>query len=317
MRSIVFGISAWGSHLDTFFQYGLPSLMARGNLPELAKKYQVIFNFHTDNAGYERLLHSSFPFLWQAKNEVTNEDKYTQLGRHQNDDLRYAKSSGADYHLCMPDYVYSENCFRGILSAVERGHKAIARLVVSTAQEAITPFLSRSRSAIELATLSLVHMHPGVKHWLVPPDGMPNNHVMVWVGPYGLHMCSPHLSPVFIANDAIRLGDSDLPLDCILDKVVDGPIYCPKPDDGIVIIELSPKDSRVPNDDPVDLKEFCRIMRVNTKNSSKQLEIFEQETIDPINGDMIDDEWGVDISDQKAIVMKALRGEYALERKDF
>lgn len=326
MKPLLIGTTVYGDHFDTFLRYGLPSLMADGNLPILKNKRDISLTIHTDknsrfrldnyfsqknnNKNKEKIVSSNnyFSFPLHLIIDVTDEEKYLQLGRHQNADLRKAKEIGADYHCLMPDFIYSENCFAGVIAAIERGHKAIARLVVSTVQEDIAPELDRPRSAIDLATLSLLHIHPGIKHWLVSKEGCPNNHVLAWEGRDTLRMCSPHQTPVYIANEAIRLDDSNLPLDCILDKVIDGDIYCPKPEDGIVIIEVSPKDSRQPNDTPVDLEEFVRIMHTDTKGSARQLQLFNEETVDLIDRKSLGSTWwnDIDISEKKTIVRNAL-----------
>lgn len=285
--------------------------MAEGNIPALAKEREIFLYIHTDESGFSRLsneLRIPNYVSFHCRIDVYPEEKYSQLGRHQQHDLKSSKETGADYHLLMPDFIYSDNCFAGVLKAVERGHKAIARLVVSTTMETILPELNKPRSAIDLATLSLQHIHKGVKHWLVNGVGLPNTHVLAWEGKNTLTMCSPHQTPVYIANEVIKISDGKVSLDAILDKVIEGDIYCPIPDDGIVIIEVSPKDSRESNDKKIDLKEFCRIFKCDVGNSLKQLEIFKSKTVDRINRKALGDVfWNdVEISEQKSIVDRKL-----------
>ena len=307
MKSILLGLTVYGEHhVNMFLKYGLPSLMSPGNFDALRKERDVGLIVHTDKESAPLLRGLPFPML-----DVTTENKYEQLGRHQNYDLKIAKESGSDYHCLMPDYVYSEKCFEGVMRAVNRGHKVISRLVVSTEMESILPEIDRPRSAIDLATLSLIHIHPGVKHWLATSRGYPNTHVIAWEGRDTLTLCSPHQSPVYIANEAIRLDGDNISLDAVLDKITAGEVYCPKPDDGIVIIEISPHDSRTANDERVDLAEFCRIMKADTKGSERQLYIFDQETIDPINREMLGDTYwnDVEIANQRSIINQAIRGD--------
>lgn len=293
-------MTCYGSYVDTFFDYCLPSLMAQGNLPTLCKHFEVGFVIHTDKESAPRFKELKAALF----HDITDGDKYEMTGKHQNHDLTLAKILGADYHLCMPDFIYSENCFAGVIKAIERGHKAIARLVVSTVKEDITPELNRPRSAIDLATLSLQHMHPGIQNWRATKDGYyPNTHVLAWETKDRLRMCSPHMTPVYIANEAID-ACSNYPLDSILDIVVAGDIYLPQPEDDMVIIEISPRDGRKPEETRVDLKEFNRIFQWDTRSSKKQLQLFQQETVDAIRGS---GEWNdVEISEQKAIVRHAL-----------
>jgi hypothetical protein len=284
MKPILFGVTVYGdAYLDFFLRYTLPSLMADGNWPVLE---HIILHIHTDAKGWARLTHDlNTPnnVSIRVHIDVTNEDKYEQLGRHQNQDLREAKKIGANFHLLMPDFIYSENCFAGVLKAVAKGHKAIVRLVMSTVAETILPELKRPRSAIDLATLAFQNIHPGIRNWLITEKGYPKTHVIAWVGKDTIRMCSPHCSPVYIANEAIHLTDSQSTLDAILDKVIIGDIYCPKPEDGIVIIEVSPLDSRKPQYECVSLEGFCHGFKWDTKNSPRQLAIFMEETVDAIH----------------------------------
>lgn len=317
-KPFLMGMSVWGAYIDTFLKWTLPSLMTAGNLPALCKKYHVLIDIHTDAAGGD-YIRSRLPFIAGVDFRVAldvdlQEEKYTQLGRHQHSDLREAKRIGADYHLLMPDFIYSENCFAGVISASKK-HKAIARLVMSTTQEEITQELNYYRNdgalsvaANHLATLGIKHIHSGVKHWFASRESYPNTHVLAWQSENLLHMCSPHCSPVFIANEVIHIPSSIKSLDSILDQIITGDIYCTKPDDGIVIIEMSPKSNRRPNDNRIDIVEFCRIFRWDTNNSARQWALFTEETIDPICRDILGGEYwnDVDISKQKSIVINAL-----------
>ncbi len=279
-RHLLMGVTCYGQyHVDLFHKYCLPSLMAKGNLPALMKEYNVGIVLHTDEAS-AKLFKKGLP---APILDVTHENKYTQLGKHQNKDLRIAKDLGADYHCLMPDYVYSEDYFIGVLNAVERGHKAIVRLVMSSIEEDMTPELDRPRSAIDLSTLALKHIHPGIRNWCITPKGYPRTHVIAYVGKDTIRMQSPHCSPVYIANEVMNPIDSEFPLDSILDEIIIGDIYCPKPEDGIVMIELSARNSRVPQYACVEMEEFLRIFKWDTRDSLRQKYIFEQETVDAIH----------------------------------
>lgn len=126
MRPIVLGASIWGEHhIRMFLDYCLPSLRANGNLPALKKERDVQFIIHTRKEDADRF---SSLGEYTIMLDVDDSDKYAQLGIHQNSDLATAKYLEADYHCLMPDFVYSENFFSGMLKAINKGHKAIARL---------------------------------------------------------------------------------------------------------------------------------------------------------------------------------------------
>jgi hypothetical protein len=302
MRPILFGMTCYGDdYIRKFFDYCLPSLNTPGNLGALMKERDVRILIHTDKAGWEIFRRIGVPIII----EDMGGDKYMALGRHQHMDLAVAKEMGADYHLLMPDFVYSENCFTGMIKAIERGHKAIARLIVSTVQEEMHPHITRPRSALDLATLSLLHMHPGVKHWLATKEGYPGTHVVSWEGKHELRMCSPHASPVYIANEAIRPVNSTYPIDSLLDAVIDGDIYFPQPEDEMVIVELSPGGGREKLTQRVDETEFKRQFAWDTRGEQKQWEIFNKETVDAINRLVLESDWwnDIEISEQKAHIM--------------
>lgn len=304
MKPIILGTTVYGRHIDLFVNWCLASILSLGNLPALSKERFIKINLHTDHKG--RCLLPSMMSLHNMKslpanveftliNDVTIEEKYALLGRHQNADLREAKEIGADYHCLMPDFIYSENAFAGILAAVERGHKAIGRLVMSTAQEFVCSRLEKYRydgalvvPHIDLATIGLSHIHTGCANWLAQEDSYPDCHVQAFETKNTLRMLSPHLSPVYIAHEAIKIPDNNMPLDCQLNAITSEPIYCPKVEDGIGIIEITPRNARISNNKRVDLTEFSRIFRVNTRHSFAQYTIFNEETVDPLNRDLLE-----------------------------
>lgn len=289
MKKLLLAMTCYGSYIDTFFQYCWPSLQTAGNLPLLRKHRDVEILIHTDHYGMDK-----FDFVGNATLDNMQGDKYDILGRHQHEDLKMAKEVGADYSCLMPDNVYSENCFAGILKMIERGCTGIVRLLPSTTMEDISPVLDGYRRdsilavpASDLATLGLVHLHPGVRCWRASDAGYPHTHVVVWDAKDTLHQHSPHCTPVYIANEAICVDDSILPIDSNIDRVIMGIISCPRAEDEAVIIEVTPRDNRKPNDKHVDLQEFCRIFKHNTRGSLRQLQVFYSGTIDPINRTML------------------------------
>jgi hypothetical protein len=299
MKKIVLGISIWGEHYQKMFlDFCLPSLMAPGNLPALAKEREIILHIYT-TAECMEAINLNLPFFLKRKFteiETPLGDKYAHLGAMQRNQLQFAHDSGADYHLLMPDYVYSENCFTGILSANALGRKAIARLVMSTKMEGIVPKLTRYRIGTtiavphaNLATLALSNIHPACRNWLAQTNDYPSTHVQVFVARNNMRMLSPHQSPVFVAHEAITVPTSMMPLDSQLDKITSAKWYCPKEDDGICMIEITPATARTPDYKRVGIKEFCRVFKFGSP-SKTQWELFNEETVDPINRYMLPSE---------------------------
>ncbi len=305
-------MTCYGSYIDTFYNYCWPSLLSEGNLPALRKERDVAIVIHTDEAGMDKFEGVGKTFLGNMQG-----DKYDLLGRHQHQDLKTAKEHGADYSCLMPDNIYSENCFANILKLVDCGHQAIVRLLPSTTMEDMSPLLDKYRNrnvlsvpGVDLATLALANLHRGVNCWRATGGNYPQIHVIVWEGKDVVHQHSPHVTPMYIANEVIHADESELPIDSNIDKVIIGDIYCPKSGDDAVIIEISPRNNREPDTTRVDLNEFCRIFNFNTRNSKRQLQVFVDGTIDPINREMLGDHYwnDVEISEQKAIIVRALGG---------
>lgn len=284
---ILLGMSVWGDYVDKFLHWTLPSLMAPGNLPSI----EAVFNIHTDEEGYKKLNH--LPYNINFYFDVTKEDKYFQLGKHQEKDLKKAKELKADYHCLMPDFIYSENTFRGIMEASQK-HKVIGRLIMSSVQENICPELEKFRydgvlliPHITLSTLALKYIHPGINYWLAEEYVYPNIHIQCFEMENTLVMLSPHVSPVFIASDAINLPGDGWPVDSRLDKITNEPIYCTKLEDGICITEITPKHSRKIDNRKLNIMEFALMLRYNCSYSDKLLKLFNEPTIDPINRSML------------------------------
>lgn len=313
MKPIILGTTVYGErYANLFLKYCLPSLMAPGNLDALRAERDVGLVIHTDKETAPLLQGVPFPIL-----DVTNEEKYLQLGRHQHYDLDVAKKTGGDYHCLMPDHVYSKNFFANMLKLVAKGHKAIARVSVSTCMEDICPALdgywvdkTLCVPAPDLAALSLKYIHPGIRCWKANGVDYPRTHIIVWEAENVAYIHSPHCSPIYIANEVIQTDAPEIPIDNALDKAVSGDIYGVQPEDEMVMIELTPRDKRELNDGRTDLAGFCRAFKVSTGNSLRQLEIFEKGMADKINSSIMDGNyWNEsDIAKSREIVCNALRG---------
>ena len=123
------GCSVWGeSFCKIFLNFCLPSLLTDGNLGVLLQKRQLVIFIQTDKPSRNKIINSNIikfmkskgvTFLFMYNNvELTKyfisypESKYWHLGLVQSIDIYLAKSLNADYHVLMPDSVYSENHFK-------------------------------------------------------------------------------------------------------------------------------------------------------------------------------------------------------------
>lgn len=345
-RPFVIGFSVWGEqYLGMLLNYCLPSLLAEGNLPALCKERQPIFFIHT-NAQSKAIIEQSevmkrvkdlnVLILYQMVNEELVKhfgddpgNKYWHLGMVQSLDLYFAKNMDADYHLLMPDTVYSDRHFVGILKAVERGQKAIIRLILSTRMEGICPEVDAYRHngvisvpAGDLAAFSVKHIHSASKAWIITNRDIAteasNSHVVVWEGKDTLHMYSPHQTILYLDREILRKIPNRyyMTLDSELEKIIpeDCSIYCPKPEDAICLVEATPEKQRPTELVRNPIKEFCRLFWYGgAQESMSYWRIFSEAVIDPLNRDklpgrdyMMDDQ----IREAKEAIDRALLSTY-------
>jgi len=211
MKSILIAGAAWGEHYVTMLlDYCLPSMLA--SLPDLSKEREVIISIRTDEQ--LRVSHAEIikkilslgikVFIESCEETATNNDKYYALSRVQNIDIKYAREIGADYHLLMPDNIYSENHFKSLMAAVNRGHKAIVKLCPSTVMETILPEIEPYRDGDtirippgDLTAIALKNLHFRSEAWSTA-DGYPNIHIAMWEGKDSFHIIASHQTALYL-----------------------------------------------------------------------------------------------------------------------
>lgn len=326
---LVIGFSVWGErYLHLFLHYCLPSLMAQGNLPALCKQRQPVLLIHTNPQGKARLeaadiTHAATTLgvliVYRMIDEtlVNRFDdhpdfKYWHLGMVQSLDLYFAKVLDADYHLLMPDTVYSAGHFSGLLNAVSRGHPVITKIAYRTRLQGVCPALEDYRkdgvisiAAADLAALGIRHLHTDAAPLFLTNKAiatqLPNVHVVIWEGRDTLHLLSPHQTILYLDRAVLRRMAKRyfLTLDSELDKIVpeDFPVYCPKADDAMHLIEISPGDPRPAKPSQLTVKEFSRMFWANA-GSLAYWRFFAEDVIDPLNRRLLP---GRDYMDDRAI----------------
>ena len=217
-------------------------------------------------------------------------------------DIYFAKTLKADYHLLMPDTVYSDSHFIGLLGAASQGHKAIIRLMLSTRMEGICPVIDTYRRndvisipAADLAALSVKHIHSALRLWVVTgldtSVEVSNSHVVVWEGKDTLHMLSPHQTILYLDHEVTSVSPRRfyMTLDSELDKIIpaDYPIYCPKPSDEICLVEVTADKERPSGLKRSPLNEFCQIFWCSSQQSMVYWRIFSEDIVDPLNRKLI------------------------------
>lgn len=301
MRNFVIAGAAWGYHYtDMLLKYCLPSMVV--SIEALTRDRKVIISLHTD---HPHKIQSS-PIMHDLRNMGVEDhyfpldaddgmEKYRRLGKYQALGLDFARSIHADYHSLMPDHLYSKEHFYGLMAAVERGHRAIARLCLSTFldpwDEDLKPYMVEGMifiSCADLTALALKNLHPRAQVWAVGADAtFPGSHVTFFEGEHTLNMFSPHQSVLYIDRDEIQPVTSGRPLDNELESItsVDCPIYCSKAEDKIGLIEITRADSIIGKEVRGLVHNFChKYWEVIEKKHPKFLDM---ECVDPINRDLL------------------------------
>ncbi len=284
-NGLLIATSVWGDkYLGRFLTLCLPSLLEEKNLCALKKKKARIF-IHTDLHGQKIL--SNHPLIGEFIKEgiivqlmLLNEDviemmetiphaKYWHLGMTQSMHLQYAKALHVDYHLMMPDIVYSAGYFDRLFKI---GKFAITHGCISSYEGTLN--LENYRRGITLAippkdlmTLSIIHSHKRAnQHFMSSNKKLPRSHLVVIEGKDEVHIMSPHQSIAYMSKKLIaQIPDRIFfTLDSELEKIFsDTPIYTPSADDGLVMSEVSADVECYERKECKDEKEFC-ISKVRT-----------------------------------------------------
>lgn len=313
-RVWVIGVSVWGEHfLNIFTTYCLPSLITPGNFGALCKERKVVLLIHTNKAGEKRISQSEAVKAMQAMGveivyrmldeallseiAIHGNHKYWHLGMVQSLDLFFAKFLDADYHLTMPDTVYSASHFSNLLKLVARGHRAIIKSAYRTRLQEVCPEVEKFRHdgmisipAADLGSIAVGHLHTdSIPLFITQRDlatELPAAHVLIWEGEHGLHLLSPHQTILYLDREGLRKLTNRyfITLDSELDKIIpeDFAVYCPKPEDEINLIEISHDTLSAPRSNSASLREFANVFWQNVE-SMAHWRFFNESTVDALN----------------------------------
>ena len=335
--NFLIAFSCWGeSYLDSFLRFCLPSLLANGNLPFLAKNRNVIINIHTDLNGETKLksskiikdlkkldIHVKYQILNKNLLKTISLDlnnRYWHIGMTQSLDLYLAKKLNADFHLLMPDTIYSDMHFSGIINAVDRGNEVITSLGLSTIKEKIILEIEKYRDkknkivipTCDLASLSINNIHPASESWISTncdnATELPNLFMIAWEAEKSIHIMSPHQTILFLSRNVTKNIPTRLfmSLDSELDAIIPKNIrtYLPQKQDEIFLVEMtSVKQVRYVGNKKNSISEFCRQFWAASQNSRGYLRFCESDAQIPLNRAMLIDR---DFMSDQDIVNKKL-----------
>jgi hypothetical protein len=135
-RFAVIGSVVWGQRfVDKFMDYCLPSLLAPGNIPSLARKRKVVHSIVTTEADRDRIVahpafarlrelaevvFTCFPQEFLERREQSGYNFYHFYGLLDHQSVFMASALQADLYLLPIDCVYSRDCLRNFSSYLER-----------------------------------------------------------------------------------------------------------------------------------------------------------------------------------------------------
>jgi hypothetical protein len=271
-RPMVLAFPVWGrAYVDRFLAYCLPSLLAPGNLDILGRRRRPILLIHTDPEGRQRI--QAAPGMARARTLgveprflaldpailariAQDEDyKYWHLGLIQSLELRYAQALGADYHIMLPDTLYSRGFFERLLDAADHGREAVLQTASRSDVDRVAAELPRHRQdgticlePPDMMALALNAIHPAAEPLLMnrrtDPRIWPCKHFLMWEGEDTLFSLSPHHTVAYL-DRAVVAGLEDRwfhTLDSELDKLLPETCAagCARRADALALMELSP-----------------------------------------------------------------------------
>ena len=350
-KILMMGCSVWGEEFsDIFLNYCLPSLLTDGNLGVICNKRQLVIFIQTDKKTEKKIYSSNIITLMKKKGVififVLNNDsltkyfnsfpesKYWHLGLVQSLDLYLAKFLNADYHVLMPDSIYSENHFKGVFNALNKNHKIITRLMLTTKLENVCEDVEKYRSknnslaipACDLTSISIKNIHPYAINWMQTNysiyNELPHVHVIMWESSNSIIMKSSHQTIIFYEAELLNKVNSRyvFSLDSELDKIInrDQDTYCPQIMDEICLIEMTPSKTRSKNLPKKNASDFSNAFWFSAQGSMRYWKFFEKESVDPINREILEKKTFLNddvIIKQKKILSDMLIKNYPIDER--
>lgn len=312
-EGLLVATSVWGSHyISRFLTLCIPSLLEKRNLDALQKKKARIF-IHTNVDGRDticnhpviaKLINSGILVQVMLLNDdvlemisAVSNSKYWHLGMTQSMHLQYAKSLNIDYHLMMPDMVYSAGYFERLFAL----DKPIITHGCISCDQSTMPFdeyktgLALAIPAKTLMTLALLHVHPRANyHFVKQNKKLPRIHLLIFEGKDEVSIMSPHQSIAYMSKEVIgNIPDRFFfTLDSELDKLAgEKDIYTPCAKDALVMSEVSAENVEIyERKETADVAEYCNVFRQRIPEKSLY-KLFMQEMSFPIERTMLSDRW--------------------------
>jgi hypothetical protein len=175
-RFAVIGSVVWGQRfVDKFMDYCLPSLLAPGNIPALARKRKVVHSIVTTEADRDRIVahpafarlrelaevvFTCFPQEFLERREQSGYNFYHFYGLLDHQSVFMASALKADLYLLPIDCVYSRDCLRNFSSYLERDADCCSVGSIEAIESELRAWLDvetrRRANVLDLASRELV-----------------------------------------------------------------------------------------------------------------------------------------------------------------
>jgi hypothetical protein len=205
--------AVWGPwHVDAFLRATLPTLLADGNLPALARAHDCSYRIFTTKVSAERLdrtpgmarLHQLMPveIRVMAQDDSLSSDVHLIAWEHA---VEVAVAEGAAIVSVHPDTPWSNGSFAFMARALTEGKEVFVVPNVRAISETFVPALEALRtddaielSGIDMSILALKHLHP-LSASMIPQIGYSASATEVYWGVPGEGLCLRHASRPAIA----------------------------------------------------------------------------------------------------------------------
>ena len=312
-RPLLMNVVIWGAdYVRDFFNYGLPSLMAAGNIPHCARDRTVILDIYTsaaDRDAIEKGLSAARDItvrfniipdhVLYPKSEETfdNADRWCSGGAQLCSALR-AWRLGADLSFINPSGLYSADCFAAASAFIDDGY-AVVMACSPRAREpvphgALRRYATITETRIDIAAASLtafivenLHAHCRDLFLSDPPrTARQDPTTLYFKTPTGFVSRTFQPSPLLISHDVLRgdfrfdymTTDARFVAELLRDRDLDGVIKIARnPGDGLVIVDVDGGTGTGMRDDgeiPVTL-EISATCFLGTAYRESDLRIYE------------------------------------------
>jgi hypothetical protein len=168
MRGILWAIPIWGQkYVERWLRYGLPSMLAPGNLPALRDRFPVDVVLFTDEQSAPALK-AACPFkVYTVPIEYGRSQKYGPMIRSHNQALVWAWREDLGIIFGLADSFYADGTFAEVGRLVASGKRAVLTQGLNVIEEALPPLdpATRTRDLIRIAA-PILHARSWQQIWM-------------------------------------------------------------------------------------------------------------------------------------------------------